>query len=54
MDNNNKVLCPDCQSEIVIDETKMVGDILECEECGTEVEIVSMEPVSIKELIEEK
>ncbi len=31
-----------------------VGDILECGECGTEVEILSLEPLKYQELIEEK
>lgn len=31
-----------------------VGDILECKECGTEVEVLSTEPLEYQELIEEK
>lgn len=52
-DTNNKVICPDCQTEIK-SETMMVGDILECQECGTEVEILSTDPLQYRELIEEK
>lgn len=52
-DTNNKVLCPDCQAEIK-NENMMVGDIMECPECGTEVEILSLEPLQYRELIEEK
>jgi alpha-aminoadipate carrier protein LysW len=52
-DTNNKVICPDCQAEIKC-ETVMVGDILECPECGTEVEILSTTPLRYRELIEEK
>lgn len=52
-DTNNKVVCPDCQVEI-ISETMEVGDILECQECGTEVEILSKDPLQYRELIEEK
>lgn len=52
-DTNNKVICPDCQVEI-ISETRGVGDILECQECGTEVEILSINPLEYRELIEEK
>ena len=51
---NEKVICPDCQSEIKLSENLMVGDILECEECGTEVEIISLNPLKYRELIEEK
>jgi alpha-aminoadipate carrier protein LysW len=51
---NEKVICPDCQSEIKLSENLMVGDILECGECGTEVEITSLNPFKYRELIEEK
>lgn len=54
MTQTNKIICPDCDSEIKIPEGIMVGDILECEECGTEVEILSVEPLKFRELIEEK
>ena len=51
---NEKVICPDCQSEIKLSENLMVGDILECGECGTEVEVTSLSPLKYRELIEEK
>lgn len=49
-----KITCPDCKTEIIRPENMMVGDILECQECGTEIEITSLEPLSYRELIEEK
>ena len=52
-DTNKNVICPDCGVEIK-SETMMIGDILECNECGTEVEVLSLEPLQYKELIEEK
>jgi alpha-aminoadipate carrier protein LysW len=51
---NEKITCPDCGAEIVKNEDIAVGDIVECQECGTEVEILSLEPLEYKELIEEK
>lgn len=51
---DNKIICPDCQTEIVRPGGMEVGDILECSECGTEVEIRSIEPLLYGELIEEK
>lgn len=54
MTDNQKIICPDCQAEIKRTEGMAVGDILECGECGTEVEILSLEPLEYRELIEEK
>ncbi|MDD4136142.1 MAG: lysine biosynthesis protein LysW [Candidatus Shapirobacteria bacterium] len=51
---NEKVICPDCKTEIELIEATMVGDIIECPECGTEVEILSLKPLKYRELIEEK
>ena len=53
-ENNNKIICPDCKSEIKKTEGMEVGDILECSECGTEVEILSLKPLKYGELVEEK
>jgi alpha-aminoadipate carrier protein LysW len=49
-----KIICPDCKAEIPRIENMVIGDILECPVCGTEVEILSLEPLQYKELIEEK
>lgn len=49
-----KIVCPDCGMEIKITGNEEVGDILECDECGTEVEIISVNPLNFRELVEEK
>jgi lysine biosynthesis protein LysW len=49
-----KIICPDCKIEIPRLEGMVVGDILECPTCGTEVEILSLDPLKYQELIEEK
>ena len=54
MANQNPIICPDCQTEIKKNETAEVGDILECPECGTEVELLSLDPLKYSELVEEK
>jgi len=51
---DNKIICPDCLAEISKLDNMVVGDILECQTCGTEVEVLSLEPLQYKELIEEK
>lgn len=54
MTGNKKITCPDCGMVIEITGNEEVGDILECGECGTEVEIISLEPLECRELVEEK
>ena len=49
-----KVKCRDCGAEIKIEAKTEVGDILECSECGTEVEVLSLSPLMVEELLEEK
>lgn len=51
---NKKIICPDCKMEIILKGDEEVGDILECQECGTEVEIISLDPLESRELVEEK
>ena len=51
----DKVYCPDCKREIKGDlASHVVGDILECEDCGCEVELLSLSPLRYVELLEEK
>ncbi len=54
MSFDEKIICPDCACEIELNDHAMVGDIIECGECGTEVEILSLNPLKYSELKEEK
>lgn len=51
---DQKIMCPDCGTEIKSENELSVGDILECQECGTEVELLSLTPLKYKMLVEEK
>lgn len=44
MADERKIICPECKNDIVLEEGReyMVGDIIECQECGTEVEVVEV------------
>ena len=49
------IKCPDCHHPIEIDlNTLGVGDIIECQYCGTELEITSVDPLKTKIVEEEK
>jgi lysine biosynthesis protein LysW len=48
------ISCPDCKQSIRKKGDVLVGDVLECPNCGCEVEILSVEPLKYRELLEEK
>lgn len=48
-----RVNCPDCQGEVEI-EKAVVGEVVECENCGAEMEIINLEPLEVSLIEEEK
>ncbi|MCD6225901.1 lysine biosynthesis protein LysW [bacterium] len=49
-----KIRCPDCQQQITLPQNVVVGDIIECENCGTELEVVRLNPPEVRIVEEEK
>lgn len=42
------VVCPECDNPILIEEDEAEqGETLQCEECGAELEIVSVDPIEL-------
>lgn len=39
--------CPECGASVAFDETPMAGEIIECEECGVELEVTAVSPLAI-------
>jgi len=39
-----EALCPECAAEVELDKGTEVGEILECPDCGVELEVMSLEP----------
>lgn len=58
MDNKQKqsasAKCPECDTPLKLPDEAIVGKILECQACGTENEIVGLNPVTLAPLEEEK
>jgi alpha-aminoadipate carrier protein LysW len=48
------IICPECDSPMKIKEELTVGKIVECPACGTESEILSLTPIKLAPLEEEK
>jgi len=47
------IKCPDCQTPVSVLERIEVGEIIECQNCGAEMEIINLKPLEV-ELIEEE
>lgn len=44
--------CPECGEKVHVDVEADKGDIVECEECGSELEVVGLDPIEL-DLVEE-
>ena len=48
------VLCPECESDLDVDESELdEGEILSCTECGTDFEVVGLEPLELTKVSDE-
>lgn len=47
-------ICPECETALDIDEDEIdEGDVIVCDECGTEYEVVTTEPLEIARVEED-
>ena len=45
--------CPECESDLDIDVDEVEeGDVVACDECGTEYEVVGVEPLELSKVEE--
>jgi alpha-aminoadipate carrier protein LysW len=54
MEPKTKTKCLDCQTDIEIPQSLEIGEIVECKNCGAEMEILSLDPLKMEVLEEEK
>ena len=40
-------VCPECSEEVYVDAESEQGDIVTCEECGSDLEVVGLDPVEL-------
>lgn len=46
--------CPECENNLDIEEDEIEeGDVVSCEECGTEYEVVGVEPLELSRVGDE-
>jgi alpha-aminoadipate carrier protein LysW len=39
--------CPECESPITLNKGVKLGDYIECPECGTMLEVISLKPLEL-------
>ena len=39
--------CPECGATVEFEDAPMVGEIIECEECGVELEVTGVDPLKV-------
>lgn len=48
------VLCPECDSDLDVEEGELdEGEILSCAECGSDFEVVGIEPLELTKVSDE-
>ncbi len=49
------VLCPECESDLDLEEDELdEGEIVSCGECGTQFEVVGVDPLELSRIKEEE
>ena len=44
--------CPECDADVHVDTDADKGDVVSCDECGTDLEVVGLDPVEL-DIVEE-
>lgn len=44
--NTDQGKCPECETEITLDKGDAVGEYINCDDCGTELEITGLDPAT--------
>ncbi|MEZ5308528.1 MAG: hypothetical protein R2684_15395 [Pyrinomonadaceae bacterium] len=45
-------LCPICQGRVFVDSSSDMGEVIVCDECDSELELVGMDPIELDPLTE--
>jgi alpha-aminoadipate carrier protein LysW len=46
--------CPECDADVQVDEDTDKGDVVECSDCGTQLEVVGLDPIELDVAVEEE
>jgi len=55
MEERQMVLCPECESDLDIEEDEVEeGDVVSCPECGSDFEVITSNPLELNKVDEEE
>lgn len=40
-------VCPECSEDVYVDADSEQGDIIACDECGAQLEVVGLDPIEL-------
>ena len=40
-------ICPECDEDVYVDADSEQGDIVTCDECGSHLEVVGLDPIEV-------
>lgn len=40
-------VCPECDEDVYVDADSEQGDVVSCDECGADLEIVGLDPIEL-------
>lgn len=46
--------CPECDADVQVDEDTDKGDVVECDDCGTQLEVVGLDPIELDIAVEDE
>lgn len=46
-------VCPECSEDVYVDADSEQGDVVTCDECGSDLEVVGLDPIEL-DLYEDK
>jgi alpha-aminoadipate carrier protein LysW len=41
---NDYAICPECEADITLSDDTLEGEIIQCPDCGIELEVISLDP----------
>jgi len=44
---SNQTTCPECAADIILAKDTLPGEIIQCPDCGVELEVISLDPVTL-------